>query len=249
MDSWIAGGLSDRTSYALGAWYRVDDSSRDPGFAGNKGGEINANLKHLFADGRGYVRFEFNHQDDHAIFYLPMPLAGSTTHPSTIPGGMNINNGTTGASANARYLRLDGTPNGNLDFDLTDGQAADVTYFGTKLSYDVDGWTLIDQNRYTDLSTPFNAIINVGNARSLSSIALQIFNSAPARFAGALGTNGAPYFQVRDTGTGAIIADQSTADLLNTNGDGIDAAYFYRKVVGKNFQNDMQLQRSLDRLE
>jgi len=58
-DSWIAGGLSDRTSYAVGAWYRADDSTRSPGFTANKGGEINANLKHLFADDRGYIRFEF----------------------------------------------------------------------------------------------------------------------------------------------------------------------------------------------
>jgi iron complex outermembrane recepter protein len=245
-DSWVAGGLSDRTSYAIGAWYRADDSTRNPGFTANKGGEINANLKHSFADDRGYIRFEFNHQDDRAIFYLPMPLAGSTTHPATIPGGMNINNGTTGASANARYLRLDGTPNGDLNFDLADGQAANVTYFGTKIRYDVDGWTVIDQNRYTDLSTPFNAIINVGNARSLSGIAQQIYNSAPARFAGALGAGGTPYFQVRDTATGAVIADQSNAGSLDTNGYGIDAAYFYRKVEGRNFQNDMQLQRSLE---
>jgi len=51
----------------------------------------------LFADDRGYIRFEFNHQDDRAIFYLPMPLAG----PPLIPHDsrrMNINNGTTGAS-------------------------------------------------------------------------------------------------------------------------------------------------------
>jgi iron complex outermembrane receptor protein len=247
-DSWIAGGLSDQTSYALGAWYRADDSSRDPGFTGNKGGEINANLKHAFADGRGFVRFEFNHQDDHAIFYLPMPLTGSTIHPATIPGGMNINNGTTGASVNAQYLRLDGTPNGNLDFNLADGQASDVTYFGAKVNYEVNDWTVIDQGRYTVLSTPFNAIINDGNATPLTTIASQIYNSAPARFAGALGANGTPYFQVRDTGTGAVIANQANADTLNTNGDGIDAGYYYRKVTGNNFQNDMQLQRSLEKL-
>jgi len=87
-----------------------------------------------------------------------------------------------------------------------------VTYFGTKISYDMDGWTVVDQNRYTDLSTPFNAIINVGNARSLTGIARQIYDTAPARFAGSLGASGTPYFQVRDTATGAVIADQSNAN-------------------------------------
>jgi outer membrane receptor protein involved in Fe transport len=246
-DGWMTGALSDSTGFAAGAWYRADNSTRDPGFTGNKGGEVNANLKHLFADGRGYIRFEFDHQDDHAIFFLPMPLTGSTANASGIPGGPNINSGTTGASANAQYLRLDGTPNGNLDLNLANGQSDQTTYIGTKLSYDLGNqWTAVNQNRYTNLSTPFNAIINVGNATSLTTIATNIYNSATSRFAGAMGANGIPYFIVRDTGTGEVIANQSTADSLNTNGYGIEAAYFYRTFVGTNFQNDLQLQRTFD---
>ncbi|MEO1324763.1 MAG: TonB-dependent receptor, partial [Pseudomonadota bacterium] len=247
VDGWVSGPINDTTTFAIGAWYRADDSLRDPGFTANRGGGFNLNVKHDFANGRGFIKGEFNVQDDEAIFFLPQPLTGTTTDPATIPGGMDINDGTTGASANARFLRLNNTPNGDLNFDLQDGQSADVTYFGTKAQYELgEGWTVTNQNRYTDMFTTFNAIINVGNARSLTGIASEIFNSAPDRFAGAQGTDGTLFFEIRDTGTGILLANQDTADTLNTNGFGIDGGYFYRSVEGENFQNDLALQHTND---
>ena len=245
VDAWSTFSLSDSTAAAVGGWWRGDNSGRDPGFTANRGGEINANLKHNFADGNGSIRAEFNLQDDRAIFYLPQPLTGSTVNPRTIPGGMSIHNGTTGASANARFLQLPGTPMGDINWDIADGQRDKTLYFGTKIDYKFGGgWSVSNQSRYTDLYTPFNAIINVGNARSLTTIAGEIYARDPARFAGAAGAGGALNFQVRNAGTGEVIATQANANTLNTNGFGIDAAYFYRKVKATNFQNDFQLQNT-----
>lgn len=241
-DGWTTFSLSDSTAAAIGGWWRQDNSGRDPGFNANRGGEINANLVHSFADGRGRIRAEFNLQNDRAIFYLPQPLTGTISDPRSIPGGMSINDGTTGVSASARFLSLPGTPMGDINWDAADGQRDKTLYFGFKLNYDLGGgWSVSNQNRYTDLNTPFNAIINVGNARPLTTIAGEIFARAPGRFAAANGTGG-PFFQVRDAGTGEVLATQANANSLNINGFGIDAAYFYRKTEATNFQNDFQLQ-------
>lgn len=244
VDAWTTFALGDRTAVAVGGWYRADNSGRDPGFTANRGGEFNANIKHQFADGKGSIKLEFNLQDDRAIFYLPQPLTGSTANPRTIPGGPSISNGTTGASAFGRFIHLPGTPLGDVNLDLADGQQDKTTYFGGKLNYELGhGWAVTDQARFTNLHTPFNAIINVGNARSLTTIAQEIYNRNPTRFAGAL-NGGTLDFQVLDAGTGEVLANQNTADALNTNGYGIDAGYFYRNVKATNFQNQLELQNS-----
>ncbi|WP_352256097.1 hypothetical protein, partial [Pseudoalteromonas sp. 19-MNA-CIBAN-0066] len=36
---WVSGSIDDQTTYAVGAWYRKDDSARDPGYTANQGGE------------------------------------------------------------------------------------------------------------------------------------------------------------------------------------------------------------------
>ncbi|MGQ4827994.1 hypothetical protein, partial [Enterococcus faecalis] len=71
----------------------------------------------------------------------------------------------------------------------------------------------------------------------------EIYNRNPTRFAGAL-NGGTLDFQVLDAGTGEVLANQNTADALNTNGYGIDAGYFYRNVKATNFQNQLELQNS-----
>lgn len=243
-EGWVSGPISEQTTFAIGGWYRADDSGRDPGFTANRGGEINGNVKHEFKNGKGYLKAEFNYQDDEAIFFLPQPLTGTTTNPQTIPGGMSIKDGTTGNSARARFLSLDGTPNGDLNFDLQDGQAAEVAYFGTKFEYDLGSdWRIVNQNRYTDLKTGFDAIINVGNARPLSIIAGEIFNRAPDRFVGASDGLGGLFFEVRNSGSGVLLANQDNADSLNINGFGIDGGWFHRSLDAENFQNDLQLQK------
>ncbi|RME65927.1 MAG: TonB-dependent receptor, partial [Alphaproteobacteria bacterium] len=246
-EGWVSGSIADNTTFAVGAWYRADDSGRDPGFTANRGGEINGNVRHELKSGKGYIKLEFNYQDDESIFFLPQPLTGTTTNPQTIPGGMSIKDGTTGNSARARFFSLDDTPNGDLDFDLQDGQAANVAYVGTKIDYELGaGWRIVNQNRYTDLKTGFDAIINVGNARPLSIIAGEIFNRAPSRFAAAQDAMGNLFFQVRNSGDGTLLATQDNADMLNINGFGIDGGWFHRTLDAENFQNDLQLQRTFE---
>ncbi len=241
VEGWVSGSLSDQITYAVGGWWRQNDSPRDPGFIANDGGEINANLKYTFDE--GYTKFEFNVQDDKNIFIVPQPLTGSTTNVQTIPGGPSAVNGTVGHSSRARILDLPGTPDGDLFFDLRDGNHTQAIYFGNTTEYDVsDNWTIRNQARYTDLSAPFTGIINVGNATLLSATAQGIFDDNSALLTNAQDVNGDVLFEVREAGTGLALANQSNADSFNTNGFGIAAGFWNRDYEGDNFQNDTRLQ-------
>ena len=240
-NGWISGLLSDRITYAIGGWWREDDSGRDPGYLANSGGELNANIK-VELDS-GYTKFDFNVQDDKTFFFIPQPLTGSTTNARTIPGGMDIRDGTTGNSAAARLFDLTNTPSGDLHLDVADGNLAEVVYFGNTTEWDFDsGWTVKNQFRYSDVFTTFTGIINVGNATSLSGRAQDIFDSNSAALAAA-NVGGTLLYEIREAGSPIVLADNTNVDALNGNGFGIDAGFWYRRFDADNFQNDLRFQK------
>lgn len=245
---WVSGAINDQTVFAVGGWYREDDSARDPGYTANKGGEINANVKYFFDDDNGFTRFEFNKQDDKSFFFIPQPLTGSTKDPQTIPGGMDIRDGTTGNSAGARYLDLNGTPSGDINLDVADGNYADVTYVGNTTEFEInENLVVTNQMRYTDMFTTFTGIINVGNAESLSGKAQSIYDANSTGIESAL-VNGVLNYDIRDTDTGETLADHTNVDSYNTNGYGINAGFWHRRFDGDNLQNETKIQHTLEDL-
>ncbi|MBR9911471.1 MAG: TonB-dependent receptor [Gammaproteobacteria bacterium] len=243
---WVSGPINDQTTYAIGGWWRQDDSGRDPGYVANQGGEIDANVKYEFRDGSGFTKFEYNAQNDKSFFFIPQPLTGSTKNPKTIPGGMDIRDGTTGNSVHARTLNLNNTPSGDINLDVTDGNFADVMYFGNTTEWDFgNDWTVKNQFRYTDLYATFTGIINVGNASLLSGRAQDIFDNNSAALAGAMVGSDLTY-QIREAGSGIALADNTNVDSWNTNGMGIDAGFWHRRFDGDNFQNDLRFQNAFN---
>lgn len=245
---WVSGSLSDQTVFAIGGWYRQDDSARDPGYTANQGGELNANIKYFFDKDNGFTRFEFNKQDDKSFFFIPQPLTGSTTNAQTIPGGMDIRDGTTGNSAGARLLTIPNTPSGDINLDVADGNYADVTYIGNTTEFLInENLTFTNQMRYTDMLTTFTGIINVGNAELLSGKAQDIFDANSSALSGAM-VGGVLNYDIRDVGTGFDVANHTNADSYNTNGFGINAGFWHRRFDGDNFQNETKLQYTIDDL-
>lgn len=243
---WVSGSIDDQTTYAVGAWYRKDDSARDPGYTANQGGELNGNIKHFFKDGSGFTRFEFNKQNDRSFFFIPQPLIGSTTNAKTIPGGMDIRDGTTGNSAGARLLTLNNTPSGDIDLDIADGNYANVTYFGNTTEIEInENLVFSNQMRYTDMLTTFTGIINLGNAEPLASKAQAIYAANTDVLAGAM-VDGNLSYDIRDAGNGFVLADSSNVNTYNTNGYGINAGFWHRRFEGDNFQNETRFNYTFD---
>lgn len=244
--AWVSGSIDEQTVYALGGWYREGDSARDPGYTANQGGEINANIKHFFKAGDGFTRFEFNKQDDKSFFFIPQPLTGTTTNAQTIPGGMDIRDGTTGNSAGARLLSLSNTPSGDINLDVADGNYADVTYIGNTTELELnDNWLFRNQIRYTDMLTTFTGIINVGNAESLADKARAIYDANSTALEGAM-VDGNLKYQIRDAGTNFELANSENVGSFNTNGYGINAGFWHRRFEGDNIQNESKLTYTLE---
>ena len=117
----IGGPMGDDWRFNVGGFYRFDEGVRNPGFTGNKGGQVTANVTRFLDN--GYIRAYGRYMNDQNIFYLPIPLR-NPDDPEGIDG-LDANYGTmTGLDASTvRVPGPDAGP-GSPNFvtrDLTEG--------------------------------------------------------------------------------------------------------------------------------
>ena len=244
-DLWFSGPLAQSTTFAIGGYYRLDNGIRSPGFVADRGGELFANIKHLFDNGKGYIKVSGKLMDDRTQFLLPIPLSGSTTDPKQIPGGPDINTGAT-VSNDIRYFSFPNSPMGPIHEDMGNGIYENIGYIGSDLVYKLtDQLTFADKNRYTHVDksnninpfnapTPFQAIANT----------LATTNTTPGEYAGALNTATGNYnFKLLYPGQGGAVAasNAAAAGRLNGNGLGDLDGYWFAGATLSNFQNDARL--------
>ena len=156
----LGGPFSDDWRFNAGGFYRYDEGVRNPGFPGNKGGQISANVTRFLEN--GYVRVYGRYLNDQNIFYLPIPLQ-NPDDPEGIDG-FDPNYGTM-TNRDAGLVRVP-TPDGvgRVNRDLTRGVNPVVRSFQTDLVFDItDRLSLENKVRVMDANLVFNAIFSLSN--------------------------------------------------------------------------------------
>ncbi len=261
-EGWIAGPISRNTTFALGGFYRIDDGIRAPGYAADKGGQLMGNVKYNFPDDKGSIKLLAKVMDDNPEFELPFPLAtapvavGGTVHPSTIPGGPDMNTAAI-VSPDLRRLSFPGSPMGPINIDLADGESANYGYLGTDLDYHLtDTLRLKMLQRYsagshkevrdsfgtTDtLQDIVNGLATKANSAGAFAAALipGSFSISPISGASTQNYN----FKLTYPGqVGAVAAaNPAAAAVLNGNGLGNPNSMTNININLKNYQNDLRL--------
>jgi outer membrane receptor protein involved in Fe transport len=239
-DVWLSGPLGRNTTFAIGGWYRVDDGVRDAGFVANKGGEIRGNVKHSFANGRGYLKGSFKVLNDHNSFDLPMPLTGGGS-PRSLPFGPDWKKDPTSNSSDTRILSISGTPIGQVNYDLADGITVDLQYIGTELEYTLtEGIKVQNRNRYSD---GFRSIDYMFNSLPFpwQTVANNAANRDAAQFAAGL-SGGSYRFRLTYPGQGgAVAAANPAAAAALGNGLAITKSWQHSDGDVSDFQNDLRL--------
>ncbi len=248
-DLWISGPLGEKTTYAVGGFYRVSSGLRDPGYTADNGGQLAGNVKHRFANGRGYFSVSFKLLDDRTALMLPIPLTGTLENPRSIPGGPSIRNGSA-TSNDIRITRLPANAVGLHDIDLADGIQSEVTYVGTEMEIQLtDSLKFQNRNRVTHIDKSWNAN-PLGTAASLQSIANGLAtsgNTLAGQYAAALGTDGNYAFRLTEASTGKVVAANAAASAaVNGNGLGIIDQIWSTSSVFKNFQDDFRFIQTLN---
>lgn len=154
-DGWVGVPVAEGWSVDVGGFYRHERGVRDPGYTGNKGGQIRAAVHGEFAGGR--TTLSYKHLADHAIFYTGIPLTKDREGDIVGLPGFDPHYDTT-ASRQTRRLTLR-SATGPVDFRQEEGSRIRLDQLSWITDWEFgDGWKLSHKLRYRDSHTVRNGV-------------------------------------------------------------------------------------------
>ncbi|PLR16844.1 TonB-dependent receptor domain-containing protein, partial [Caulobacter vibrioides] len=158
LDADYGGKISDTLRFHVGGFYRQGEGPRDVGYTAYKGGQIKANLTKTFSN--GYVRVYGKYLNDRtpAYTFIPIRVTGTNADPTfTSPTNFDIKTDLLLSPYVSNVIRLD--QNNNLaQEDLRGGQHAVVKSVGLDAQFEVNGWTITEKFRFSDVGGGTQAI-------------------------------------------------------------------------------------------
>ena len=224
----VGGPFGDDWRFNVGGFYRYDQGVRSPGFPGNRGGQVSANVTRFLDN--GYVRVYGRYMNDKNVFYLPVPLQ-DPDDPEGIDG-FDPNYGTM-TNRDAGLVRVptpDGT--GRVNRDLTRGVHPELRSLQADVVFDItDNLTLENKARAMQTDLTFNAIFSLSNP-----IPADIFAEQQAESVGISNPDGSNYSY------DYTYADD-TFSPSNANGNGLvaETGWWHVSKPMSDFTNQLQL--------
>lgn len=160
----FGGDINNDMRFHFGGFVRQGEGVRDPGYQGERGYQIKANVTKEFS--AGYVRVYAKHLNDRAASYMPMPMYADG---SSVPG-YDAQKDTLQSVYLTQTVRLNGD-NQISRGDLRNGMNPEVDSFGIEAQFDLDeNWTLDNRFRISDVSGNFITLFpaEVGNAQGIA---------------------------------------------------------------------------------
>lgn len=238
LDSHVSGPINDDFLFSIGGFYRTDNGIRDPGFQGNRGGQLRGSLTYLFDEGE--ITAYGKYLNDRTIFHLPIPLADPRDPEKSLEDRIDPNYGTL-ASADlrrARLRRLNGSPSGTtVTRDLADGIHPEFLTMGLMFDYELDpNWMIKNHTRFVTGDNTFNAVFSLNSPEQGNDLlsgdfladAINGFGSNVSSLAFRFAESGLPY-------------DPAEADGLV-----IRSGWWSQMLSVQNFINDLRLTGEID---
>ncbi len=156
----VNGPIEPKWRFNLGGFYLYDHGVRDPGFDGNIGGQLQANVTRLLSN--GYIRFYGKYINSKSQFILDLPH-DNPSKPQFVPGF-----GTYGSFNSPEGLNISvPTPDGALTLPLGHGLLTNAGWLTGEINLNFpDGWNVKNQLQVMSNYQEWNAIIP-GNAEPI----------------------------------------------------------------------------------
>lgn len=255
-DFFVAGPINQNLTYAVGGYYRESDGQRDPGFTGNKGGQLRGNLLYTSDDERTTAKVQAHIIDDSTIFYQNIPFSvpnnrapGTEADPFEIdPGsvkslGVDFGSGTMLSDATAEYMLYDseGQP---LKLDIRDGIHPEFNIFTLEAMHELENGVRFEGKlRHTSGSSGFYALFNDPPTET-SRLTTDQYNRIKS-FTGVLGDAYADATSVKvyytDTVTGTDLSTATEAPAILAHNIPV-----YAKVDADNLTGDFRLSKGFE---
>ncbi|GHG72142.1 TonB-dependent receptor [Alishewanella longhuensis] len=143
------GDINADTRFHFGGFIRQGEGIRDPGYQGERGYQLKANITKEFDT--GYVRIYGKHLNDRVASYMPMPMFADG---SSVPG-YDSQKDTLQSVYLSQTVRLNGE-NQISRGDLRNGMNPEVNSFGVEALFDLDdNWSIDNRFRISSVSGNF----------------------------------------------------------------------------------------------
>ncbi|AAK24963.1 TonB-dependent receptor domain-containing protein [Caulobacter vibrioides] len=223
--------INDKWRFHVGGFYRVGEGPRKVGFDAFKGGQLKFNVTRQFEN--GYVRLSGKYLDDRSPHYLPGPIRITGTNDDPVFSSFNtydVRHDSMNAGNLGKLITLD-ADNKPVQMPLSQGMNALVKSIGLESQFEVQGWTITQRGRYSDIE-----------GGTLRNLVANIFSGAamPASLGGGTGT----FSYATGPSAGQVITN-----LGALNGNGLVVGSSLNRIESRslnNFINDLRATRAFD---
>ncbi|HEY4107523.1 TonB-dependent receptor [Puia sp.] len=206
-DFWIGAPIGDGWKMSAGGFYRTGSGVRNPGYTGNRGGQIRASL------GKSWEKTSFNidfkQLNDDVVFYTDLPMTYNSKGKIVAVPGFNGNYGAIAGAETEKMSMVQGD-NSRYHYDNTVGTAVNRSQVTLKFQTDLgNGWILKNSLRYDNTQTQRNGVyaLNILTADSFYKAQSGLLAQAPG--AQQLGfqyvTTGKAFNSTGQNGNGLVI--------------------------------------------
>jgi outer membrane receptor protein involved in Fe transport len=155
LDFWYGTPIGDGWKLSTGGFFRIDHNIRNPGFNADNGGQLRATLSKQLENGD--ISFDVKRLDDRVGFDLGIPLYRNPSGDLVAVPGFNGNYGTV-AGPDTEHMQLQQGNGSYYNFDNTVGTDVKRTQLTLKFDYNLWGWKLAENLRYSDTDTQRNGV-------------------------------------------------------------------------------------------
>lgn len=207
-DFWIGAPIGDGWKFATGGFYRTGNGARNPGYTGNRGGQIRASIGKTWE--KTSLNIDFKQLNDDVVFYTDMPMTYNNKGKIVPAPGFNGNYGAIAGGETERMNMLQGDSS-LYHFDNTLGTSVNRSQVTVKFQAELSNdWILKNSLRYSNMQTQRNGVyaLNVLSADSFYKVqSPSLLPQAPG--ATQLGfqyaTTGSAFNNANQNGNGLVI--------------------------------------------
>jgi catecholate siderophore receptor len=206
-DFWIGAPIGDGWKLSTGGFYRTGDGARNPGYTGNRGGQIRATIGKTWE--KTSLSVDYKQLNDDVVFYTDLPMTYNNKGKIVAVPGFNGNYGAIAGAETERMNMIQGDSS-LYHYDNTVGTQVNRSQVTIKFQADLgNDWILKNSLRYSNMQTQRNGVyaLNLLSADSFYKAQSGLLAQAPG--ATQLGfqyaTTGTTFNNAGQNGNGLVI--------------------------------------------
>src|SRR5580692_4077255 len=199
-DFWIGAPVGDGWKLSTGGFYRTGAGARDPGYTGNRGGQIRASLGKSWE--KTSLNIDYKQLNDDVVFYTDLPMTYNGKGKIVAVPGFNGNYGPLAGPETERMNMIQGDST-LYKYDNTVGTSVNRSQVTVKFQTDLgNDWILKNSLRISNMQTQRNGVY------ALNLLTADSFYKAQAALLGQVPGATQLGFQYATTGTAYNSANQ-----------------------------------------